>query len=70
MPSDYRNLTYGGAAVDSSSSTGSDSDIQALKKDHEEFVVFRTEVFQDISVSGCLCLDTSTFDLRHSLRAR
>ena len=53
MQSDWGNLTQGGPGGDSSTSTVSDSDVQVLKEDHKEFMVFRTEVFQDLSVSSC-----------------
>lgn len=53
MQSEQGNLTQGGPAGDSGTSTISDSDVQVLKEDHKEFMVFRTEVFQDLSVSSC-----------------
>ncbi|XP_076463331.1 uncharacterized protein LOC143295491 isoform X2 [Babylonia areolata] len=43
-----QNRTQAGQATDGSEGTASSLDVQSLMKDHEDFVVFRTEVYEDI----------------------
>ena len=58
MQSDHKNLTSeSGVSVSSPGLEG--SEVEALKKDHQDFLAFKTEVFSDVSVS---CFDIACLD--------